>query len=72
MEAVDNSTSQARKLIELARKGDENAFTALFRAYSPLIDRSVARYAAEGVPELADRLRAQYAVTAESLHAQEA
>lgn len=39
MEAVDNSTSQARKLIELARKGDENAFTALFRAYSPLIDR---------------------------------
>ena len=51
MEAVGNSTSQARKLIELARKGDENAFTALFRAYSPLIDRSVARYAAEGVPE---------------------
>lgn len=47
----DRTTSDVRELILRARKGDENAFTALYRGYSPLIDRLVAKYSAAGVPE---------------------
>lgn len=39
------------RLIELAHNGDEDAFAALFRGYHPMIERLVAKYAAEGIPE---------------------
>ncbi len=45
------NTSAVRDLILRAREGDENAFTALFRGYSPLIDSLIAKSLPSGVPE---------------------
>lgn len=44
-------TAEVRELILRARRGDEEAFSALFRGYSPLIDKLIAKYADEGISE---------------------
>lgn len=49
-----NQTESQQAIVQLvcaAQNGDENAFTSLFHAYTPLLNRLVDQYVAEGVPE---------------------
>ena len=47
--------AQVRAKVRAAQNGSEDAFTELFRAYTPLIDRLVARFSDERISE--DELR---------------